>query len=403
MAAAAMAAAWSLQDCRWWKVIVHLSLMTCYLIWMVQCWQKHLVHRASFEAPPLQWSTDVLAPWVCFIALAYWQAWIGVRDDRRGEIHPWPDLQTLYNRLMERFSRRVSPSFRSAEAAQFWLEWRPRGWVTPGLAAGVMAMILYGVYRNPAGKASELLFVMGVWVLPSLGALLAGVFFGDRTRGKHVYDPFVASRPLTNTQLAAAVMRAAWVSTAATWLVCMLFVAAGWGILASSELFYWADFRPLAASPWLRYETAWPLAVLFSLSISLGVCGWSASIGMTGRQSVASWTWSVFWGVICLGLAASQAPSWRAYFVGIAPALACLGGGVLWAASVGLHIFAYRRGVVGARILGIAAAVWLAGSALSGVVFTVAWFWLVLISGGWAAMAACWPAAPLATAWNRHR
>ena len=140
------------------------------------------------------------------------------------------NLRRLLDRLSGRI--RISPSvrtrpFSSQDAAQFWLEWKERGYVLPGWNAlvGIAGLIVASCSPMPESPKAGDALVLASGVLPFLAVapvLVIGFLLGGRSRD-FTFGNFNGSRPLSDSQLAAAILRCATTSLISAALVCAAF------------------------------------------------------------------------------------------------------------------------------------------------------------------------------------
>ncbi len=128
-------------------------------------------------------------------------------------------------------TRGACTPFRSPRSAQFWSEWREKGYVGPVIFAGYFACVLIWYLAGWSDERGFVLatFTAGYWLV--LLFAIMGLSFGKC--GGTVRNPasgsFFATRPMSDTALAFSMLKGAAASIAATglcWVVCMLVVAA---------------------------------------------------------------------------------------------------------------------------------------------------------------------------------
>jgi hypothetical protein len=160
-----------------------------------------------------------LAATVCVVVGA-----LGFANRRHGsEI----DMKRIADWLGDRFRYWTSTratSFSSGVSAQFWLEWTERGYVLPLTIASLgIATLPLGWFISPGERAD---FARGVSAFFFAPLFVIGIFWGLRSpQGE--FGNFNGSRPLTDSQLAHAVLKSATLGlilSAMVWAACMAVV-----------------------------------------------------------------------------------------------------------------------------------------------------------------------------------
>jgi hypothetical protein len=293
----------------------------------------------------------------------------------------------------------ASRKFKTPMHAQAWFEWRSKGLVTPIVVVCGLMFVL-GVWSVGSGDAEELFhaFVAGGGLLIPAG-VIGGLVLGSLafSSGKDlVIVQFLATRPLSDTELARAVLWNVAKSVFAAWLV---WAAAFFAyyivlliVLAPVENyireFYWWYFPATLVGPWIAASTM-------------------ATAMMTGNVKRFI---LLFFGSAMLFLGLTMTAlllGWHEWLARIhAATITTLG-----AAFAAVTVWAYAKAVcrrligwatvyVGATIaLVLYVGVWLAIGAHPDATAGVMLFFLGLTLLAVAPLAA----APLAVAWNRHR
>ena len=348
------------------------------------------------------------------VLVAYLVATTTVARDRRGCSRSWPDLQHLYNRLTDRLSG-ARLSFATAESAQFWYEWKPRGGVIPCLLAGMMLCITAGIAIHESHSMPDRIdeetiisfIVTGGMFVPILGGLLAGLFIGDRTHKRTTFDLYIATRPLSDASLARIVLQAVTLSTVYSWIVCWACVALGLATFSLvgeiGSVSQWLG-RGFDGNQW----QAWGVVTLIaagSLGISVTIANWTAVFIAAGRVWLFAALILVVFGIplMAMSLAVLDPPKWimERCGSGLMLGVGMLGVGLAsWAV-----LSAWLNESVGTPFTTFAAVAWMCAliaislGGLSPVTGDTAAFLLGLV-----ALALTPPAlAPRAIAWNRHR
>jgi hypothetical protein len=122
----------------------------------------------------------------------------------------------------------VEAPYSSPQAAQFWLEWRERGWVLPAVIAalGVGAIVLASCVpaKEIAGGTPIEIAAGGSFFVFIAVLFVIGFFWGCRS-STFEFRAFKGSRPLSDRQIAAAVLKSVTVGLISTALVWAAFMA----------------------------------------------------------------------------------------------------------------------------------------------------------------------------------
>ena len=178
-----------------------------------------------------------------------------IARDRCGErlqpLRLWLAVERWLEQLADRLFR-TNGEFRSATEAQLWYEWRSKGIALPVIAGGVMTvnavvvpirLLVEGNWGRALTDFQEFALAGGL-LLPLVagltGLLLGSTFSGVQSRDHsatirdmQTHGPFdqmgnfLASRPISNAQYAAVILRTAGRSAFCGW--CVWAVAAGGG------------------------------------------------------------------------------------------------------------------------------------------------------------------------------
>lgn len=354
-----------------------------------------------FSPPDRYWRVVAFGDVATLAAIAVFAYVLGVtaiRRNRRGDPPLSLGLLAWLGRVTERGGEAPLP-FRSPAEAQFWLEWRRKGWVLPATVA--FGMLLGGgswllASREPQELIDGLAAGGGMLTIAGLlgGLVLGNVGLGD---DRPEMSPFLATRPLTTPALARIILKTAAWSVLTAWL---LWVAA---FLAAYLVFLAHANGPLATLP--REQAVWYFpATLLGPWIVTAV---GASVSLIGRPrlflqllcgSLAIW--------FCLTVLSHFLLSDQAQEQFTRGALLAAGAafilGTIWAFAA-----ARRRALVTRTTIITAAIAWIALSAAAiagAVAHTPEPLPAAAFFTGLAALAvAPLAAAPLALAWNRNR
>ena len=334
---------------------------------------------------------------------AFLLAWHAVGRARQGAV---PDWQGMFGASGADKGQRQA-NFASPARAQAWIEWHRHGRTLPALVALVVPCILLLLFIPSHDNAPIVFAILFIALVapPALAALAAPAL--------GTFTTFAATRPLSGAALVGAKLTMTLWSTAAAWLLALVFIAGA--LLLSGRMAVVVERAETFAgiSGPLR-AAAVPLLVLAVLVAST----WknlvmSLAIGLTNRPWIVKS--SALVGLLLVVLAfplvytvlfrdRMQAFVWD-YLPWI---LAALVGIKAFAASwVAMRL--HDEGVLGDRALLAAAVAWLAG--VAAVYGLLAWLTAtplmpVFFLAALAVLAVPWvrvAAAPLALAMSRHR
>ena len=355
------------------------------------CWFKSRFGPV-FSEPVHFWTEVTAGEFLTMLAigvLAYTIAVVAVARNRRGAPLPVLGIVAWIERKFDPAAE-MSVPFRSAAHAQFWFEWRRKGWFMPGaVALGVFGATC--VWLVLSRRPQDLyLAIAGGGVLLSFFGFIGGIVIGNV--GPTDSDPkmaqFLATRPMTTGDMARMILKAA------AW---SLLVA--WGVWAATFLvvleIHSATVNRRESVPW------W--FVLVMLPAPWIVVAIGAAIRLTGRVRPLL---ALFLSVIALPMAI-VAYVWVAdprliaqrvdAAIGIAFVLA-----TMWAFNA-----ARRHSLISSQTLLVALVGWIALGAFAALPWVASsrtpLGGYVFILGLLALAVAPLAAFPLALAWNRTR
>ncbi|MEK6257996.1 MAG: hypothetical protein AABP62_05185 [Planctomycetota bacterium] len=353
-----------------------------------------------FSQPTRLWlevTSSEVATLLAVVALSYWVAIIGVARNRCGEPLGSLGIVAWFVRVFE--DPEVRLSFRSPAEAQFWFEWRKKGWLVTGivnfcLMLGLVAWLIFN--RDPKELVEG--FLVGGGLLSTLG-LAVGLIVGNAGPSDSNLEMghFLGTRPMTSADMSRTILKTAALSVLiawATWAAAFLIL---FGILLATQTMP-QPFLPSGVQWWY-----FPATLLGSWTVLALV----TSLGLAGRMT---WIGFLFFGlfglIIALCLFSKFALSHAAQsqlFYGLMAA----GGIAFVLGTVWAYAAALRRSLVGGPVVCAAASVWIALSAvvmLEWVRHPVEQFPVYLFTIGlMAAAVAPLATAPLALTWNRNR
>ena len=226
------------------------------------------------------WREVTAADGVTMLAMAavsYYAATVGVARSRCGEYLKTPEFFRWLGRLLDRLldpAPEAGLPFRSPAHAQFWFEWRQKGWVLPAIVLFALTVGFFGwllFNRNPRDLFAEA--TAGGAFLPVAG-LIVGLIFGNANTNSHggtlEMGPFHAARPMTSPDMSRTMLRVAAVSVAVAWVIWAAAYLALYAILPSADV---------ASRSLVPFQVYFPLALLGTwLALTC-----TATIGQTGR------------------------------------------------------------------------------------------------------------------------
>jgi hypothetical protein len=396
--AAAQAIVWYADKSIW--VVPMLSLLALgYGGWM----KSH--YGGMFQQPDHYWRQVTLADagqMLVMLALAYWLGVAGVARMRRGELPLSLGIVDWLWGLMGQGRFRAAAPFPSPTAAQFWHEWRKKGWAMPagagfGLLLALAGWLLFN--RNP-NDLWEALFALGGCL--TILALIGGLILGNSgMRGDDfALGSFLATRPLTTTTLANILLKACGASVLLAWLLWAVAFGLAFAILTATRAapvpllpgkLHWSYYPGTLLGPWIVVTLVASVGLTGRLPrfIVAGAClfaGWIAMTIFSGYalspqgQDLLNQAVVTVLGIGCLlGTLAAFLAAWRRRLIRWPVVYVC---GTLWAALTFAALFGLARyPFTSLQLLVIG----------------------TLASGLLALAVAPLATAPLAMAWNRTR
>jgi len=274
--AAFMAGAWITEKSPW-----HMFALLTPVTVAMGIWFHTRYGLLSYWGPPRMWREVTPAEALTMLAtaaLAYAGAVRGVARSRCGEHLKTPGFFKWLGKLLDSVldpAPEVGVPFRTPAAAQFWFEWRQKGWAMPAEVLFVfpLCFFLWLLFdRIPQDLFAGVLAGGGFL---SIGALLVGLFMGNAgpVDGKLEMGNFGATRPMNDADLARIMLKTAAISTLAAWALWFMAFLAVYTVLLAAG----ASLRPE-----LPRELGWwyfpgTLAAAW-LAVSL-----PATVGQTGR------------------------------------------------------------------------------------------------------------------------
>jgi len=396
--AACAACFWLTEKSPWHMLAYGIPVLAAGAVWF------HTRYGMVFRPPePRLWrevTAGDAATMLVMAGIAYYAATVGVARSRCGEFLKTPEFLLWLGRVLDP-APTVGLPFRTPAQAQFWFEWRQKGWGLPGL---VVIAIPFGFViwlfanRNPQ-DLFDVTFGAGGFL--TFGGLILGLLFGNigPADGKLEMGHFLATRPMTSADMSRTMLRAAGISVLIAWVLWTV------AFLIVFAILLLANVEPRPHLP--KEVGGWYFpATLLGAWLSLTVM---ATIGHAGRPTLYG---LLFCGVPALALGAilfshyALSPAAKTIFAeGITMAVGAIYIlGTAWAFAA-----ARRRALIGPPT------VWAAMVAWSALCILGLLFWsqhrsehltspvAVHVIGLFALVVFPLAAAPLALTWNRNR
>jgi hypothetical protein len=397
--AAFMAGVWLTDKSPW-----HMFVLVSSVPLVMGLWFHARYGLISYWGPPRMWrdvtATEALTM-LAVAGLAYVGAVRGIARSRCGEHLKTPAFFVWLGKALDP-APAVGLAFRTPAAAQFWFEWRQKGWAMP-FEVLVVLPICFSLWllfdRVPQNLYEGVLH--GGGALLTVGALIVGLMMGNAgpVDGWFETGHFAATRPMTNTDLSWTMLKTAAIS-----------VFAAWSLWAVAFLILYAIVLATGAvpQPQLPGEWGWWYFPATFVGAWLGV-SLLATIGQAGRPKFFM---ILFFGSLTILLAGiilrSDILPQDEQSRGLVQNVLMIGASLLFILGTSwTFAAAQRRSLVALKCVYAAAAIW-SGLALLVVAhaavraaapFAVYFFVVGLMSLAVFPLAA----APLALSWNRHR
>ena len=401
-----MAVAFALFLALYWLIgesLWHLCVLLAPSMSLIGLW-LHSRYGLVWHSGPIRYWQEVTpgeaATLLAASGLAYLVATRGIARQRCGERLQAPQLLRHLGELLDP-TPKVGTPFRSPRQAQFWFEWRQKGWLMPigvggVLVVGFCAWLLFN--RAPQDLVES---VANGGVLLAVGGVVFGLVMGDTgaTDTTLGMGSFLATRPLTSADMARCTLKMAGIS------VCMT-----WSIWAAADLAIRGTFFGLGTiiPADMQVELGWAYlpATLFGTWMSTMIV---STIVQTGR----AWLLGVVGGAAFSLFIATELisrsllthdPQLAEVFIS---ATGYVQGGIYVAATAWAFWAGLRRGLISPEMPYIAAGLWATSSGAIIVASRMApdrpLATMPLLIGIAALTAFPLAAMPLALAWNRHR
>lgn len=333
-------------------------------------------------------------------ALAFYIAVIGVARQRRGDLLPSFGVLAWFERTFDA-TPEVGQPFRTPAQAQFWFEWRQKGWPMP--AAVVFGMVVgCGIWAISVHDGKELLhaFYAGGGVL-SVVAMVGGMILGNTGPSDSNFGMghFLATRPMTSAEMSRTILKVGAKSVLVTWSIWVAAFAVVWLLLLAFNA-----IPPGVPAEWRRLGWWYAPATLLGPWIVVGLI---SSLGLTGSPSFMMKLFAIFFLLIMARPLLEQHVLSYSVRQQVERAIPAALGVVFMLGTAWAFIAARRRNLITSRTAWTIIGGW---AMLSGIVMFESWRHSetpmaasVLAIGLLATAAAPLATAPLALAWNRNR
>jgi hypothetical protein len=394
--AAVIAVAWLTEKSVGWMVVGLAIVGSALALWF------RSRYGGMFSNPIHIWEQVTPGEVLTMLAAgfaSYGIAVLGVARNRRGE----PPLSVGFSDWLERMlessmsgDMRLTTPFQ----AQCWIAWRRKGWAMPMTAFGLLIFGLI-VWFFSSRKAEDLFFALFVsgHMLGGLG-FVGGLMLGNAGTNEATYamGHFFSTRPMSDTDMARAILRTAVKSILMTWsiwIVALLIVCGGLYACGASDAiklpkdWSWWYFPVTLLGPWI-------------------VTGNFASLMLQGgRQSyVLGSACGAPIALMIMAMISRMLLSHEAQFI-LNSTLVVLTATSLVIASVWAFVAARRRNLIQGPTLWAAAIVWMTATIALALKWpdyaTPHWIGYLLIAAASALVVAPVASVPLALSWNRHR
>jgi len=172
-------------------------------------------------------NTRFIAVLVALAIVAFLTAWICVARQRSGAVSNLHFVKSVLPLVSDRLLRRHR-AFRSANAAQFWFEWRRSGLLLPLLVGSLLAIVTGPLsWYTLHVAADSLRILIAILLMPMLLALAIGKAFSrpDFWSSDLSIPGFIAVRPLSTFDMVATKLKVAALSTVISWLLVLAFLS----------------------------------------------------------------------------------------------------------------------------------------------------------------------------------
>ena len=401
--ACSLAAIWSLEGSSFAQLLGCLATTAPLVIWFNRCYGARIMGdwQHMWNQPT---ALEALALGSLSLA-AFGIATFGVARARRGDVLDFGAVLRWWERQF--VGGLPMNAFASPRSAQAWFEWQQKMGGLPALLLGVVFMFALLLWMVGYMESKAFLEISGTlplvsltFVVPLVFGLMAGNCGHDS--GKPGMRFTLATRPVTDTFIAFAILRNCLRSLATAWGLWLV----GWSLVAA--LVYWSGERTVVG------EILWPphrsnLAELVVMSSAVLLISWTfttlmASSVAAGRPWLIVTLLCSFFGLL-LSLSLLKQVLLPHQFETIVSAVYVITGTVFLTATVTAFVVAGRLGLISAWVWLPSAVFWLVTTGAIGKLgfpqpdLPFAWNCLGCLSLPVLPLAAL----PLAIRANRHR
>jgi hypothetical protein len=355
----------------------------------------------SLESPTHYWRevTPLEAITMLLIAAAAFFVSIkSVARNRRGE----PPISVGFIAWLERVldpTPNLNRRLKTAFDGQCWLEWRHKGWAMP---AGALILLVAGFIGWLFGSRDPEDLLLGLLAggagLSVLGGIGGFIFGTVGQNDAYIMGHFLATRPISDTNLGWAILKTTAKSILLAWCVWAFTLGIVYSCLRISGSHALAE---------LSGQADWwyiPATLLGMWAVAATI----ASLGLTGRTKLALQTFCVILGVVILEATFSKFLLSQPALLIANGILAAVLGGCLLIVAVWIFIAARRRGLIQPPVLWAAASIWIIATAAVCVVCVsgssqTGWLSYLLVADVAALTVLPIASMPLAICFNRHR
>jgi hypothetical protein len=407
--ASLQAIVWSLHRFNWIRALLLFGTAWAWLA---------LVISSSGDHPSIRPSTLTRISLIIFAA-SFALAFVAVHRERSGA---WKGgVERFFQAILDALPWRRKP-FTSTARAQFWMEWRRRGWLLAFIFAVQSAGSLVLIPIPVALYLDSTSILFGLSLLP-FSMLWFATFVGLGLSKADCWLPalalptIVAARPILTGDIVFAKLKAA---AMITWLGLLLFAPLSFAATQAVRLYQ--DLNPAVLTFWANFRTDHNLLagwlshpVVLFLIPGLVWHGMVAAMapGLTGNQRKSGWI--VAWGAMVFGTLLAAAnwfyrhPADLKAFLMLLPAISAIWLAWKWFASARAFWTARQSGIFTPKQFAFLVAAWFV---LTGAVAIAAWLAnaadqiptpIILFLAVWLLPGPHMPRCGLNLALNRHR
>jgi hypothetical protein len=391
--AAVEATLWFTENSGGWILVANAVIASAIGFWF------RSRYGGMFSEPSHYWrllTPGEVLTMLAMVAASYCVAVKGVARNRCGEPPLSVGIIDRLNRFLESYTTFNTPPV-TAFDSQCRYEWQRKGWLMPGAVAVLVVGGLIAWFFGSRDPDDLFLAFLGgggaLWMVGFIG----GLIFGNtgRSDAEYAMGSFIATRPISDGDLARAILKTAGTSVILAWLIWAISFALVCLGLYATGTFHRTNFGEMN---WLLYPSTFlgPWAVT----------GTIASLCLAGRARLIVVALSGLSGAFIIGGLISSLLSpelrfiiWRAWIF-LMVAIILVAAPLLFAA-------ARRKGLISSPVVWASAAAWVIGVATTAVFWPatlpITFFTFLFVPAGLALVFVPFAAAPLAVGINRRR